>query len=157
MTASLSWSGSPTVLNQPRLVVERGAYEEVDGVDLVGEVSGLEQCLAIRADAGLTLSVAETHENLGALPVVTRGRAVGQFERFGVPPDGFVGSELLDRPPGRDERVVDRFGAFGRLHRGSPVVGEFTGPFARVGADDRLELLGNRMMGSRCRAGESPS
>ena len=84
------------------VVSQRGADEDVDRVDVVGEAAGREQGLAVRRITRLSLRVAESEEQRGATSRIVVGRSVEQIERIPVPAQRLVGRELRrgrDRPP----------------------------------------------------------
>ena len=90
------------------VVPQRGAHEEVDRVDVVGEAAGREQGLAVRGITRLPLRVAEPEEQRGPTVLVVGRRPIEQVERISVPAQRLVGRELGQGPIARLLRVRDR-------------------------------------------------
>ena len=66
-----------------------------------------------------------------------------------VPAQGLVGSQLFEGAVAGEARVVDRLGRVGGLHRLRPVIGELADAMSAVGADARLQLLGDGAVRTR--------
>lgn len=115
------------------IVGQRRLHEEVDGVDRVGELCGLEQRLARVGDAAVALGVAETYQDLDAFQRVSAAVAVEVLERLGVPSQCFVGRQLIQGAGTGEFGVVDGLVGVGRLNGPTPVVGEFTGVPISIG------------------------
>ena len=148
-----SWSTAPTMLFQPSVVPQRGAHEDVDRVDVVGEAAGREQGLAVRGITRLSLRVAEPEEQRGPTPRVVGGGPVEQIERIPVPAQRLVGRELRQGPIARPLRVRDRLARVLGLGGARPVVGELPDPLGGIVAAELLERLRDRAVGARPPAG----
>ena len=136
----------------PSVVPQRGAHEDVDRVDVVGEAAGREQRLAVRGITGLSLRVAEPEEQRGPTARIVGGGPVQQIERIPVPAQRLVGRELRQGPIARPLRVRDRLARVRGLGGARPVVGELPDPLAGIVATELLERLRDRS-GGRARAG----
>ena len=135
------------------VVPQRGAHEDVDRADVVGQATGREQRLAVRGITRLRLGVAEPEEQHGPAPRVVGRGPVQEIERIPVPAQRLVGREQRQRPIARPLRVRDRLARVRRLGRLRPVERELSDPVAGIVAADRFERLRHRPMGAGPPAG----
>lgn len=132
-------------------VGEHRATKAVGVSKLSGKRRGVEQRLAKPGISALALGLPQTNQQLAALCAQCLAL---EIERLTIPAHRLLGGESLERPVGRQARVVDRLGGIGTGDCRRPVVGELAQSLTRVIAEALLELLGYLAMNER--AARSP-
>ena len=127
-------------------VGERGAHEELRGIELAGQGGGGQQHVAVRSVARVTLRDAEVDEQRAPPMGIALGPGVEQLERFPEPVHAVLRCQVVHRALAGHRGVVDRF-ITRRIRRG-PLVGQFADAFHGVGAEERGERLGNPPVGA---------
>ena len=87
-------------------VGEHRAAKPVCVAELLGELGGVEQRLAVVRVADPALCLAQADQQVAALGAIAARRLLEELERLAIPACGLTGRELLERALCRSPRVV---------------------------------------------------